>query len=142
MPVHCYGHPCDVGAIQAIADRHDLRVIYDAAHAFGVECEGRSLLREGDLSIVSFHATKVFNTFEGGAIVSPNAETKLRIDTWKNFGIVDEVTVDVAGMNGKMSEVNAAFGLVQLRYVDRAVARRGVIDTMYREQLAAIPGIE
>jgi dTDP-4-amino-4,6-dideoxygalactose transaminase len=141
MPVHCYGHPCDVGAIKEIADRHGLRVIYDAAHAFGVELDGESVLRHGDLSIVSFHATKVFNTFEGGALICPDAATKLRIDRWKNFGIVDEVTVEAAGMNGKMSELNAAFGLVQLRHVDAAIARRAEVAAAYRDGLADVSGI-
>ena len=111
MPVHCYGNPCDVKAIQAIADNYNLRVVYDAAHAFGVQDTGGSILRYGDLSVLSFHATKVFNTFEGGAIICPDAKTKLRIDRLKNFGFVDETTVVAPGINGKMSEINAAFGL-------------------------------
>jgi len=110
MPVHCYGHPCDVEAIQKIADNYNLRLIYDAAHAFGVEDDGGSVLRHGDLSVISFHATKVFNTFEGGAIVCPDAKTKQRIDHLKNFGFVDEVTVVAPGINGKMIELNAAPG--------------------------------
>ena len=141
MPVHCYGHPCDVQAIQKIADNYNLRVIYDAAHAFGVQDAGGSVLRHGDLSVLSFHATKVFNTFEGGAIISPDAKTKLRIDQLKNFGFVDEVTVVAPGINGKMSEVNAAFGLLQLKHIDSALARRKAIDAAYREQLAGIQGI-
>ena len=141
MPVHCYGHPCDVEAIQAIADKHNLRVIYDAAHAFGVKDAGGSILRHGDLSVLSFHATKVFNTFEGGAIVCPDAKTKLRIDQLKNFGIVDEVTVVACGINGKMSEINAAFGLLQLKHIDRAQARRREIDQKYRDLLKHVPGI-
>jgi dTDP-4-amino-4,6-dideoxygalactose transaminase len=106
--------PCDVQAIRTIADRHRLPVIYDAAQAFGVRSEGASVLRHGDASTVSFHATKVFNTFEGGAIVCPDAKTKKRIDHLKNFGFVDEVTVIAPGINGKMSEINAAFGLVRI----------------------------
>ncbi|OON64088.1 aminotransferase [Massilia sp. KIM] len=141
MPVHCYGHPCDVAAIQKIADNYNLKVIYDAAHAFGVRDGGGSVLRHGDLSVLSFHATKVFNTFEGGAIVCPDARTKQRIDHLKNFGFVDEVTVVASGINGKMSEINAAFGLLQLEHVDRAIARRREIDAAYREQLAGVPGI-
>lgn len=141
LPVHCYGHPCDVEAIQAIADNYGLKVIYDAAHAFGVEGEGGSILRHGDLSILSFHATKVFNTFEGGAIVSPDARTKRRIDHLKNFGFVDEVTVVAPGINGKMSEVNAAFGLLQLKHVDTALAARRELDALYRSSLVGIPGI-
>lgn len=141
MPVHCYGNPCDVGAIQKIADNYNLRVIYDAAHAFGVRNQGGSILRHGDLSVLSFHATKVFNTFEGGAIVCPDAKTKQHIDHLKNFGFVDEVTVVASGINGKMSEVNAAFGLLQLKHFDDALTRRREIDDRYRELLARVPGI-
>ena len=141
MPVHCYGNPCDVEAIQKIADNYNLKVIYDAAHAFGVQRHDGSVLKHGDLSVLSFHATKVFNTFEGGAIICPDAKTKLRIDHLKNFGFVDELTVVAPGINGKMSEINAAFGMLQLTSVDRAIARRGEIDRMYREMLAHVPGI-
>jgi dTDP-4-amino-4,6-dideoxygalactose transaminase len=141
MPVHCYGHPCDVEAIQKIADNYNLRVIYDAAHAFGVQDDGGSILRHGDLSVLSFHATKVFNTFEGGAIVCPDAKTKQRIDHLKNFGFVDETTVVAPGINGKMSEINAAFGMLQLKHVDLALARRKSIDAVYREALKDVPGI-
>jgi dTDP-4-amino-4,6-dideoxygalactose transaminase len=141
LPVHCYGHPCDTASIAAIAKANGLRVIYDAAHAFGVEDEGGSILRHGDLSILSFHATKVFNTFEGGAIVSPDPEMKLRIDQLKNFGHDGEISVVASGINGKMSEFNAALGLLQLKYVDDAIAKRGAIDARYREKLADVPGI-
>ncbi|ATX80291.1 dTDP-4-amino-4,6-dideoxygalactose transaminase [Mariprofundus aestuarium] len=141
MPVHCYGHPCDVDAIQEIADRRNLKVIYDAAHAFGVQDEGGSILRHGDLSVLSFHATKVFNTFEGGAIICPDAEIKLRINQLKNFGIVDELTVVAPGINGKMSEFNAAFGLMQLQHLEGALARRQEIDAHYRNNLQNIKGI-
>jgi dTDP-4-amino-4,6-dideoxygalactose transaminase len=141
MPVHCYGHPCDVKAIQKIADNYNLKVIYDAAHAFGVQDEGGSVLRHGDLSVLSFHATKVFNTFEGGAIICPDAKTKQRIDHLKNFGFVDEVTVVAPGINGKMSEINAAFGMLQLLHVDDALAKRKSIDAAYREALRNVPGI-
>ncbi len=142
LPVHCYGNPCDVAAIQEIADCHGLKVIYDAAHAFGVRDEGgTSLLRHGDLSCLSFHATKVFNTFEGGAIVSPDAETKRHIDQLKNFGIVDEVTVVASGINGKMSEINAAFGLLQLQHLDSSLRVRAGIDARYRSCLANTAGI-
>lgn len=141
MPVHCYGHPCDVEAIQEIADRHNLKVIYDAAHAFGVQCDCGSVLKHGNLSVLSFHATKVFNTFEGGAIVCPDAQTKHHIDQLKNFGFVDEVTVDVAGINGKMSEINAAFGLVQLKHIDAALEARKRVDALYRSLLKDIKGI-
>lgn len=141
LPVHCYGHPCDVAAIQAIADAHDLKVIYDAAQAFGIRDRGGSILRYGDLSVLSFHATKVFNTFEGGAIVCPDAATKLRVDQLKNFGYVDEVTVVAAGINGKMSEFNAAFGLLELQHIDRALAERQEVAASYRELLAGVKGI-
>ncbi len=141
MPVHCYGHPCDVDAIQKIADNYNLKVIYDAAHAFGVQCHCGSLLNHGDLSVLSFHATKVFNTFEGGAIVCPDAEAKLRIDQLKNFGHEGELNVVTPGINGKMSEFNAALGLLQLKYVDQAIARRKEIDLAYRERLHNIKGI-
>lgn len=141
MPVHCYGHICDVDAIQKIADNYNLKIIYDAAHAFGVNNEAGSILKCGDLSVLSFHATKVFNTFEGGAIVCPDAKTKLRIDQLKNFGFVDEVTVVAPGINGKMSEFNAALGLLQLKYVDEAFAKRKVIDGIYRELLSDVTGI-
>jgi protein O-GlcNAc transferase len=142
MPVHCYGHPCDVKAIQNIADNYGLKVIYDAAHAFGVQCPNGSILNHGDMSVLSFHATKVFNTFEGGAIVCHDAKTKQRIDHLKNFGFVDEVTVVAAGINGKMSEVNAAFGMLQLKRIDEALETRKAIDTRYREGLAGVIGID
>ena len=142
LPVHCYGNPCDVQAIQKVADAYNLKVIYDAAHAFGVRDEGGSVLRYGDLSVLSFHATKVFNTFEGGAIISPNLKTKQYIDRLKNFGFVDETTVVAPGINGKMNEISAAFGLLQLDYVDEAIRRRESISRRYSEQLHEIAGIE
>lgn len=141
MPVHVYGNPCDVQTIQDIAERYNLKVIYDAAHAFGVRDPGGSILRHGDLSVLSFHATKVFNTFEGGAIISPDAKTKERIDHLKNFGFVDEVTVIAPGINGKMSEVNAAFGLLQLKHIDSARLCRKELDSAYRSRLEGIPGL-
>lgn len=142
MPVHCYGRPCDVDKIQNIADKYNLKVIYDAAHAFGVKCHCGSVLNHGDLSILSFHATKVFNTFEGGAIVCPDEKTKLRIDQLKNFGFVDEVTVAAPGINGKMSEFNAALGLLQLKYIDNAIQKRKEIDLIYREKIMSIKGVQ
>lgn len=141
LPVHCYGTPCDVAKIEQIADNYNLKVIYDAAHAFGVRSDGVSLLQHGDLSVLSFHATKVFNTFEGGAIVCPDIKTKIRIDHLKNFGFVDEVTVVAPGINGKMSEVNAAFGLLQLRHIDKALSDRKRVAEQYCEGLAEMPGI-
>lgn len=141
MPVHCYGRPCDVQRIAQIADNYGLKIIYDAAHAFGVQADGVSVLNYGDLSVLSFHATKIFNTFEGGAIISHDAKTKQRIDNLKNFGIVDEVTVAAPGINGKMSEINAAFGLLQLKGIDAALQLRQAVDARYRTALAAVAGI-
>lgn len=141
LAVHCYGRPCDVESVQTIARKYNLRVIYDAAHAFGVRNDRGSILNYGDLSVLSFHATKVFNTFEGGAIICPDAETKRRVDNLKNFGFTDEVTVVEPGINGKMSEFNSALGLLQLKYVDQAIASRAHIDQTYREQLAGVRGI-
>lgn len=142
MPVHCYGNPCDVDAIQQIADNYNLKVIYDAAHAFGVEDDGGSILRHGDLSVLSFHATKVFNTFEGGAIVCPDAKTKQRIDRLKNFGFVDEVSVVASGINGKMSEVNSALGLLQLKYIDDVIDERARLSAGYTSAIDGISGLE
>lgn len=143
MPVHCYGRPCDVDAIQRIADTYNLRVIYDAAHAFGVRgADGGSLLNHGDLSVLSFHATKVYNTFEGGAIVCPDEKTKARIDQLKNFGHAGETTVVAPGINGKMSEFNAALGLLQLRHIDEALRRRAGVDQAYRRCLRGVRGID
>lgn len=142
MPVHCYGHPCDVEAIQKIANTYNLKVIYDAAHAFGVRDLQGSVLNHGDLSVLSFHATKVFSTFEGGAIICQDATTKLRIDHLKNFGIVDEITVVAPGINGKMSEINAAFGMLQLQHMQEAFSSREKIDRYYRDKMAGICGIQ
>lgn len=142
MPVHCYGRPCDVDAIQKLADNYNLKVIYDAAHAFGVNCQDGSVLNHGDLSVLSFHATKVFNTFEGGAIICSDAKTKIRIDHLKNFGFVDEVTVVAPGINGKMSEFNSALGLLQLKYVDEVIARRREIALVYHSELQGVKGIQ
>ena len=142
LPVHCYGNPCDVEAIQRIADIHHLKVIYDAAHAFAVRDAGGSVLRHGDLSILSFHATKVFNTFEGGAIICSDENTRQRLNHLKNFGFVDEVTVVMPGINGKLNEVGAAFGLLQLKHVDQALEQRREIAERYRRLLAGVPGIQ
>lgn len=141
MPVHCYGNPCDVENIQRIADLYGLKVIYDAAHAFGVRKNGNSILNYGDLSILSFHATKVFNTIEGGAIICPDAKTKKRIDYLKNFGFADETTIVATGINGKMNEVQSAFGLLQLKHIDQALAERARIQAHYYDLLAEIDGI-
>jgi dTDP-4-amino-4,6-dideoxygalactose transaminase len=142
LAVHCYGRPCDVDGIKQVADRHGLRVIYDAAHAFNVRRNNQSLLNCGDLSILSFHATKVFTTFEGGAIVSHDLETKQELDRLCNYGIVDEVTVSDVGINAKMSEFNAALGLLQLKYVDKAIGKRRELDCRYKQLLAGVPGIQ
>lgn len=141
LAVHCYGQPCDVEAIQQIADLYNLRVIYDGAHAFGVEDGGGSLLRHGDLTITSFHATKVFTTFEGGAIVCPDAKHKQRIDYLKNFGFANEVTVVAPGINAKMNEFSAALGLLQLKYFRQHVAHRRRIDGILRQTLDGTPGV-
>ena len=141
LPVHCYGNPCAVERIQQIADTYGLKVIYDAAHAFGVQHAGESLLRHGDLSVLSFHATKVFNTFEGGAIVCPDAKTKQRIDYLKNFGFANEVTVMAPGINGKMNEFSAALGLLQLKYIEDALQRRREIEARYRKGLIDVCGV-
>lgn len=142
MPVHCYGYPCDVDAIQTIASTHGLKIIYDAAHAFGVEHRGESLLKHGDLSVLSFHATKVFNTFEGGAIISHDLETKQHIDRLKNFGYVNEISVESSGLNGKMSEFHAAFGLLQLKHIGHVLKKRREVDVRYRTGLAQVEGIQ
>lgn len=142
LAVHCYGRPCDVDAIERIADTYNLKVIYDAAHAFGVKCHCGSVLTHGDLSVLSFHATKVFTTFEGGAIVCPDAKTKQRIDYLKNFGFADEVTVVAPGINGKMCEFSAALGMLQLQYVDRNIAARRDIYLEYHRRLEGLRGME
>ena len=141
MPVHVYGNPCKVDAIQRIADTYGLKVIYDAAHAFGVKINDNSVLNYGDLSVMSFHATKVFNTIEGGAIICHNEKMKKRIDFLKNFGFADEVTVVAPGINAKMNEVQAAYGLLQLKHIDSCIAKRKLIADTYRQQLINIPGL-
>jgi dTDP-4-amino-4,6-dideoxygalactose transaminase len=141
LPVHVYGNPCKLEAIQKIADTYGLKVIYDAAHAFGVKVNGNSILNYGDLSILSFHATKTFNTIEGGAIISPDESTKKRVDFLKNFGFADEVTVIEPGINAKMNELQAAYGLVQLKHVDEFIGKRKVIAELYRQKLAGVKGI-
>jgi dTDP-4-amino-4,6-dideoxygalactose transaminase len=142
MPVHVYGNPCKLQQLQQIADTYGLKLIYDAAHAFGVKVNGNSILNYGDLSILSFHATKVFNTIEGGAIICPDEKTKKRIDYLKNFGFADEITVIEPGINAKMNEIQAAYGLLQLNYVDGYIDKRKEITNIYREQLKEMPGIK
>lgn len=141
LPVHVYGKPCDVDAIQAIADKYGLKVIYDAAHAFGVEVNGESILNAGDMSTLSFHATKVFNTIEGGAMVMHDAKTKQRIDYLKNFGFAGETEVVGPGINSKMDEVRSAYGLLNLKQVDAAIASRKNVATVYRDALRSVEGI-
>lgn len=141
MPVHVYGTPCDTARIQAIADKYGLKIIYDAAHAFGVEQHGKSVLEAGDMSTLSFHATKVYNTIEGGALVCHDAQTKQRIDYLKNFGFAGETEVVAPGINSKMDEVRAAYGLLNLKQVDRAIEERVKVAAQYRELLADVDGI-
>ncbi len=141
MPVHVYGKPCDTERIQEIAEKYGLKVIYDAAHAFGVEVNGKSILNAGDLSTLSFHATKVFNTIEGGAMVMHDAETKKRIDYLKNFGFAGETEVVGPGINSKMDEVRSAYGLLNLQQVDKAIEARHQVAVKYREVLRDVPGI-
>lgn len=141
MPVHCYGKPCDTERIQAIADKYGLKVIYDAAHAFGVEVNGESILNKGDMSTLSFHATKVYNTIEGGALVMHDEQTKKRIDYLKNFGFAGETEVVAPGINSKMDEVRAAYGLLNLRQVDACIDARRQVAVRYRDALRDVKGI-
>lgn len=141
LPVHVYGKPCDVDAIQVIADKYGLRVIYDAAHAFGVEVNGESILNAGDMSTLSFHATKVFNTIEGGAMIMHDVKTKQRIDYLKNFGFAGETEVIGPGINSKMDEVRSAYGLLNLKQVDAAIAARKKVAMAYRDALRSVEGI-
>lgn len=141
MPVHVYGKPCDVKRIKEIADKYGLKVIYDAAHAFGVEVDGESILNAGDMSTLSFHATKVYNTIEGGALVMHDEETKKRIDYLKNFGFAGETTVIAPGINSKMDEMRAAYGILNLRQVDAAIEARHQVAIKYREALRPVEGI-
>ncbi len=141
MPVHVYGIPCNIDKIKSIADKYGLKVIYDAAHAFGVKVNDQSVLNFGDLSILSFHATKVFNTVEGGAIVSHNKEMKRTIDYLKNFGFENEITITVPGINAKMNEIQAAFGLLNLKNVDSDISKRKIISEFYQNKLREITGI-
>ena len=142
MPVHVYGKPCRTREIQEIADKYGLRVIYDAAHAFGIEVDGKSILEEGDMSTLSFHGTKVFGTTEGGALVVQDAKMKQRIDYLKNFGFAGETEVVAPGINGKMDEMRAAFGLLNLRQVDAAIEARHQVAIRYREALRPVEGID
>ena len=141
MPVHCYGKPVKMKRIQEIADKYGLKVIYDAAHAFGVEVDGESVLNAGDMSTLSFHATKVYNTLEGGALIMHDEQTKKRIDYLKNFGFAGETEVVAPGINSKVDEVRSAYGLLNLKQVDKAIANRQKVAQKYREALRNVPGI-
>ena len=141
LPVHVYGIPSNIDGLQHIANKHKLKILYDAAHAFAVRDSGGSIMRHGDMSVCSFHATKVFNTFEGGAIICKDMKTKLKIDRFKNFGITGESTVDAIGINGKMQEFSAALGLLQLKYIDYCIEQRQKIDQLWRQLLSNIAGI-
>ena len=141
MPVHCYGKPVKMKRIQEIADKYGLKVIYDAAHAFGVEVDGESVLNAGDMSTLSFHATKVYNILEGGALIVHDEQTKKRIDYLKNFGFAGETTVVAPGINSKVDEVRAAYGLLNLKQVDEAIEKRHQVAVRYREALRDVPGI-
>lgn len=141
MPVHVYGKPCDTERIQAIADKYGLKVIYDAAHAFGVKVNGESILNAGDMSTLSFHATKVYNTLEGGAMVMHDEKTKKRVDYLKNFGFAGETEVVAPGINSKVDEVRAAYGILNLRQVDAAIEARHQVAIKYREALRGVEGV-
>lgn len=141
MPVHVYGTPCDTAALQAVANKHGLKLIYDSAHAFGVKQNGHSILEAGDMCTLSFHATKVYNTVEGGALICRSAEMKQKIDHLKNFGFTGETEVVAPGINSKMDEIRAAYGLLNLKQVDAAIAARKTVAEAYRAALANIPGI-
>ena len=142
MPVHCYGIPCDTEKIQAIADKHGLKIIYDAAHAFGVQVNGESILKAGNMSTLSFHATKVYNTVEGGALICHDAETKKQIDFLKNFGFAGETEVVAPGINSKMDEIRSAYGLLNLKQVDKAIEARHKVADYYRNVLRSVKGIK
>ncbi|MBQ6275434.1 MAG: DegT/DnrJ/EryC1/StrS family aminotransferase [Bacteroidales bacterium] len=142
LPVHVYGTPCDTERIQRIATKYNLKVIYDAAHAFGVKVNGKSVLNAGDMSTLSFHATKTYTTVEGGALICHDAETKKQIDYLKNFGFAGETEVVAPGINSKMDEIRAAFGLLNLKYVDAAIAARRRVCEIYREGLKSVRGIK
>ncbi len=141
VAVHTYGLPCDTSKIQGIAEKHDLKLIYDAAHAFGVKDGNGSILRHGDLSVVSFHATKIFNTFEGGAVICKNADIKRKLDLIKNFGFEDETTISLVGLNAKMNEFSAALGCLQLDGLKKVIRKCRKIDNIYRTNISTIKGL-
>jgi dTDP-4-amino-4,6-dideoxygalactose transaminase len=141
LAVHCYGNPCDIDSLQRLADKYRIKLVFDAAHAFGVKFKGKSITEFGDASILSFHGTKVFNTFEGGAVVSREAEIVSKLEKLKNFGFTSETSVEAVGINGKMSEFNAALGLVQLHHIDNYILRRKAIYEYYLQALRRVPGL-
>ncbi len=141
LPVHCYGYPCDVEEIQRIADKHGLKVIYDAAHAFGVNCHCGSVLNHGDMSVLSFHATKVFSTLEGGAVISHTKDLKQELELQKNFGFVSETDVVRVGSNAKLNEISAAFGLSHLRHQKAFLERRASVAKIYNSCLSEFDGV-
>ena len=142
LPVHVYGIPSNTDGLKQVATANKLKILYDAAHAFGVRDRGGSIMRHGDMAVCSFHATKVFNTFEGGAIVCHDIDTKLKIDRLKNFGITDETSVERVGINGKMQEFSSALGLLQLKYIEDCIRQRGDIDKLWRQLLSDVPGVK
>ena len=141
MPVHVYGNPCNISELERIAKKYNLKLIYDAAHAFGIEKDGASILNAGDVSMVSFHATKVFSTIEGGAIFTNDPQVKQNLDLYKNFGISSETTAEGIGTNGKMNEVQAAFGLLNLKYIDGNIQKRREVADIYRKAISQIDGV-
>ena len=141
LAVHCYGFPCNVDKIEAIAKKYHLKIIYDSAHTFGIKYHCESILNSGDVSILSLHATKVFNTLEGGAIICRDPELYKRICEMRNFGFESELSINLQGLNGKMNEVSSALGVLQLEYIDHVISKRKIIDQIYRENLKDIPGI-
>ena len=141
LAVHCYGRPCDVIALKELSVRHNIPIVYDAAHAFGVELSGESIFRFGEMSTVSFHATKIFNTFEGGAVACHSAVTRDKLINFANFGFQNETTISSLGLNAKMSEFNAALGLVQLKHIDRMLSGRKKIADYYTSELGGLTGV-
>ena len=141
LPVHTFGAPCDTAGLAKVASHHGLKLLYDAAHAFGVRRDDQSILQHGDMSVLSFHATKVFNSCEGGAVIAPDRETKLAVDRLANFGFADAQTVDAIGMNAKMNELNAAIGLAQLCWIDDILSQRATVAQRYHDQLSDVPGL-
>ena len=141
LPVHVYGNPCNIIEIEKIAEKYNLKILYDAAHCFNVKVCGMPLVSYGDLSVLSFHATKVFNTFEGGAIISHSLEMKNKIDNLKNFGFINQTNVERVGINGKMNELQASMGLVQLKHIKKNIQKREIVANKYTIGLKDVKGI-